>query len=61
MRTTSKDFNSTFVFYKNKSNGNLKDEIFAYSEDISTTGADAVGECYNTVYSLYTYIINRSK
>jgi hypothetical protein len=34
--------------------------IFSYTSIISTSTADAVGECYTSLFSTYTYMENKS-
>ena len=60
-RASSKDFNNTYVLLEQTNTQyNIKANLFGYTEDISTTGADAVGECYTTAFSVRTYIRNKA-
>lgn len=56
VRNTALDFNRTFIgFKKAKPNTGPEDYVFNVTKVISNSTADAVGECYTTLYNVYTF------
>jgi hypothetical protein len=56
VRNTALDFNRTFIgFKKAKPTSGPEDYVFNVTKVISNSTADAVGECYTTLYNVYTF------
>jgi hypothetical protein len=58
----SNQVNNTVVIYEiphNKNTTPPEDYVFNMTQVISSSGADAVGECYTTSYSVYAYTLMR--
>ena len=56
VRNTALDFNRTFIgFKKAKPNTGSEEYVFNVTKVLSNSTADAVGECYTTLYNVYTF------
>lgn len=43
-----------------RTNYSLDQYVFNFTKVVSTSGADAVGECYTTGFNIYSYVLMRS-
>lgn len=55
-RLTANEYNQTTIANKNNTNQTLDQFIFSYTSIMSTSTADAAGECYTSLYNMYAYI-----
>jgi hypothetical protein len=59
IRTTTLDFNTTFMNYLNP-RGGVEQYVFNFTKVVSTSGADAFGECYTTGFNVFQYMMMRA-
>ena len=59
MRLTLNQYNTTTLNNKKNNVTQFDKVLFSYTAVLSTTTADAAGECYTTFYYIYAYFLTK--
>lgn len=59
VRSSALAFNQTFMYYLDP-RGGVDTYVFNFTKVVSSSGADAFGECYTTSFNIYQYIMMRA-
>lgn len=59
MQLTLTEYNDTKILNEEQNKQLFPDVLFSYTKILSTTTADAAGECYTTTYNVYLYFLTK--
>lgn len=59
MQLTLTEYNNTRISNEAKKSPFFPDQLFSFTKILSSTTADAAGECYTTSYNVYLFFLTK--